>query len=155
LLKVMAGEGTAEGMGFHQIAMQIAITASALGKKEEEVLALSEGLIQNHVSDGSRYNTPHRRKVELQRMLRYCEGNVCYSYSVGASRRRLVPREPAPPRSGRLAAGGEGGLYRCERQRRGLVGEGIAVLNSPMLHGVQCKSYSDIKLQRELDVTVL
>jgi hypothetical protein len=61
-----------------------------LGKKEEEVLALSKGLLANHVSDGSRYNTPHRRKVELQRMLRYCEGNVCYSYSVGALK-KLVP----------------------------------------------------------------
>lgn len=90
LLKVMAGEGTAEGVGFHQLAMQIAITASSLGKKEAEVLPLCEGLLQNHVSDGSRYNTPAKRRAELQRMLQYCEGNVCYSYSRDAVR-RLVP----------------------------------------------------------------
>lgn len=86
----MAGEGTADGVGFHQLAMQIAITASSLGKKEEEVLSLCEGLMQNHVSDGTRYNTPAKRRAELQRMLHYCEGNVCYTYSRDAVR-KLVP----------------------------------------------------------------
>ena len=58
LLRVMGGEPSAQGIGFHQIAMQIAITSNALGKKEPEMLALCEGLVQNHQSDGSRYNTP-------------------------------------------------------------------------------------------------
>lgn len=97
---MMAGEGTADGMGFHQIAMQIAITANALGKKEEEVLALSAGLLENHVSDGSRYNTPAKRKTELQRMLRYCEGNVCYSYSSGALKKLVPGNQPTPDLDG-------------------------------------------------------
>ena len=30
LAKILAGEGTAENVGFHQIALQVAITANAL-----------------------------------------------------------------------------------------------------------------------------
>lgn len=100
LLKVMAGRGTAEGMGFHQIAMQIAITANALGKKEDAALAACEGLIQNHVSDGSRYNTPVKRRVELQRMIRYIQDNPCYDYSSGALRKLVPAGQPTPDLDG-------------------------------------------------------
>lgn len=51
LLRVMSGECVAEGLGFHQLAMQIAITSNVLGKSEEAMLALCEGLIAGHVSD--------------------------------------------------------------------------------------------------------
>jgi hypothetical protein len=95
LLRVMAGEAAA-GVGFHQIAMQIAITSNALAKKEDQMLALCEGLIQNHVSDGSRYNTPVKRKAELQRMFRYTADNVCYTYSKDAVK-RLVPVDVLTP----------------------------------------------------------
>lgn len=106
LLRIMGGEATADGMGFHQIAMQIAITSNALAKKEDQMLALCEGLIQNHVSDGSRYNSPAKRKAELQRMFRYTADNVCYTYSKDAVR-RLVPADvPAPDLEGLVDATG-------------------------------------------------
>lgn len=103
LQKIMAGEGTSENIGFHQIAMQIAITANALGKPEELVLQACEGLIQNHVSDGSRYNTPIKRRNELKRMLHYTQDNVCYSYSRAAVR-KIVPTGQASPTSTALPA---------------------------------------------------
>jgi hypothetical protein len=87
LARIMAGEGTAEDVGFHQIAMQIAITSNALGKKEEAMLEACAGLIENHVSDGSRYNTPAKRRAELSRMYAYTNDNVCYTYSKDAVRR--------------------------------------------------------------------
>jgi len=89
LLSVMAGEGTGD-IGFHQIAMQIAITTNALGKKEPEMLALCEGLIENHVSDSARYRTPEKRRAELSRMFAYTADNVCYTYNRDAVR-KLVP----------------------------------------------------------------
>lgn len=106
LAKVMSGEIVTDGTGFHQIAMQIAITAAALGKKEDVVLPLCEGLIAKHQSDGNRYNTPAKRRAEIVRMLRYCEGNVCYSYSRDAVR-KLVPKEtPTPDLDGLTDASG-------------------------------------------------
>lgn len=85
LLKVMSGEVIAETAGFHQIALQIAITANAIGVARDKVLALCEGLVQNHQSDGSRYNTPAKRRGELERLLDYASGNPCYTYSRGAA----------------------------------------------------------------------
>jgi hypothetical protein len=38
--RIMTGECVAPNLGFHKIALQIAITANALGKTEEEVLAV-------------------------------------------------------------------------------------------------------------------
>lgn|GEM_PF-1936647 len=89
LLKVMTGESVAEDAGFHQLAMQIAITTNALGKPESEMLSLCEGLVTSHVSDGSRYNTPEKRRAELSRMFNYTADNVCYTYSKEAVRRML------------------------------------------------------------------
>jgi hypothetical protein len=106
LLKIMSGESTSDGIGFHQIAMQIAITAGALGKKDDVVLPLCEGLIANHKSDGARYNTPPKRRAELQRMLRYCEDNVCYSYSRDAVRKLLPVGVPAPDLDGLTESSG-------------------------------------------------
>lgn len=106
LAKVMSGEIVTEGLGFHQIALQIAITASALGKKEDSVLPLCEGLIANHQSDGNRYNSPAKRRAELQRMLRYCEGNVCYSYSRDAVRKLVPTGTPTPDLDGLTEASG-------------------------------------------------
>jgi hypothetical protein len=113
LLKVMQGEGSGD-IGFHQIAMQIAITSNALGKKEEEMLTLCEPLIQNHQSDGVRYNTPQKRKNELSRMFRYTADNVCYTYNRDAVR-KLVPNGAATPdldglseKAGEVISAGDG-----------------------------------------------
>lgn len=47
----MAGEAVNPGAGFHKLALQIAITSNALGKKEDEILAACEGLVEKHQLD--------------------------------------------------------------------------------------------------------
>jgi hypothetical protein len=81
---LMNGDHVKDGTGFHSIAMQIAIVCTALGKTADEMLALCEGLIKKHESDGFRYNSPAKRRNELVRMYQYVEGNPCYSYNKGA-----------------------------------------------------------------------
>lgn len=100
LVAVMQGEGTAANLGFHKIALQIAITANALGKKEDEVLAACEGLVEKHESDGKRYGTPAKRRLEIQRLLRYTEGNPCYEYSRDAVRSVVPKDKPSPDLDG-------------------------------------------------------
>lgn len=80
---VMRGESILEGVGFQKIATQLALTAHALAKTEDQFIALCAGLIENHVSDGNRYNTPAKRRVELIRMFNYMAENPCYEFSVG------------------------------------------------------------------------
>ena len=103
----MSGECVAEGLRFHQLAMQIAITSNVLGKPEAAMWAVCEGLIASHVSDGSRYNTPAKRAFELVRMHQYTLGNPCYSFSVGALKSLLPPGTAAPDLSSLPAGSGE------------------------------------------------
>lgn len=77
LARVMSGEAVNGGVGFHSIALQIAITANALGKTEEEILELCEGLVNNLESDSTRYNTPAKRRMELARLHTYTQDNLC------------------------------------------------------------------------------
>ena len=106
LLNVMAGNATSDGIGFHQIAMQIAITTNALNKSEKAMLELCEGLIQNHVSDGARYNTPAKRRAELSRMYYYTRDNACYTYSKDAVRRLVPEGQPSPNLDGLAGSAG-------------------------------------------------
>jgi hypothetical protein len=96
----MAGELIAPNTGFHKIALQIAITANALGKPEEEVLAACQGVIEKHQSDGVRYNTPAKRRAELQRLLHYTQDNPCYEYRRDAVRALVPMGTPAPDLDG-------------------------------------------------------
>lgn len=89
VLKLMSGENLVPGTGFHKIAMQLAITANALGKSWEELLELSQGLCKSHESDSDRYNTPRKRKEELRRMWEYTHDNDLYEYSAGGIRNLL------------------------------------------------------------------
>jgi len=108
LERVMAGEAVSEGMGFHHIALQVAITSNALGKAEEQMLAACEGLIQNHVSDSPRYGTPAKRRSELSRLFTYTQDNPCYEYSRDAVRRLVPVGTPTPDLDGLTpAASGE------------------------------------------------
>lgn len=100
LQRVMAGEAVNPGAGFHKIALQVAITGNALGKKEEEILAACEGLVEKHQSDGNRYNTPVKRRNEILRLLRYTEGNPCYEYSRDALRSIVAPGTSSPDLDG-------------------------------------------------------
>ncbi len=91
---MLRGEGLKAGTGFHQIAMQVAITAHAKNMTREELLVAAEGLCDNHESDGNRYNTPSKRREELARMWEYTEDNPCYDYSSGAITSLLTHTAP-------------------------------------------------------------
>lgn len=80
---VLDGEHIGEDVGFHQLAMQLAILAHALEWKEDELVDQAKGLIESHQSDGHRYNTPAKRQFELRRMYWYMDGNPCYEWSNG------------------------------------------------------------------------
>lgn len=92
---VMSGECKL-GVGFQKIATQLALTAHALAKTEEQFLALCAGLIDNHVSDGNRYNTPEKRRRELSRMYQYMAENPCYTFSIGGVK-SLMPEGTSTP----------------------------------------------------------
>lgn len=91
---MLRGEGIRADVGFHQLAMQIAITAHARNMTSDELIDAAQGLIQNHESDGDRYNTPDKRRRELARMWDYTEDNPCYGYSPGAIRSLLSHQAP-------------------------------------------------------------
>jgi hypothetical protein len=74
LAAVMAGT-VVPTLGFHSIALQVTITANALGKTEEQMLAACEGLIEKHQSDSTRYNMSAKRREELKRLYAYTPGN--------------------------------------------------------------------------------
>lgn len=107
LLKIMNGEGVADAAGFNKVAMQLGITANGLNKNVDEYIKLCAGLIENHISDGTRYNTPKKREAELRRMFEYTQDNVCYTFSAGAVKNLLKPGEQAADLSGYTEAQGE------------------------------------------------
>lgn len=91
---LLRGEGIKADAGFHPIAMQVAITAHARGMSMDELIEAADGLVHNHVSDGSRYNTVDKRKHELRRMFDYTEDNPCYAYGAGAIKALLTHSAP-------------------------------------------------------------
>jgi hypothetical protein len=90
----MNGFGIKSDAGFQDIATQLAIAATTAGVKEDEFVASCEGLIEAHVSDSSRYGSPEKRRIELRRMHRYMDGNMCYEFSVGAIKSLLTHSAP-------------------------------------------------------------
>lgn len=93
---IMHGEGVMPGTGFQKIALQLAITANALGKDPDEFVKACEGLCKNHSGDSSRYGSPRKRKAELRRMLDYTHDNPCYTFSPGGIRSLLNPEQATP-----------------------------------------------------------
>lgn len=92
--RLMAGENLMPNVGFHRIAMQLAVTANALGKTREELVEASLLLCDSHESDSQRYNSPRKRKEELRRMWDYTHDNPCYGFSKGGIRSVLLPGTP-------------------------------------------------------------
>lgn len=84
LTALLEGRGVKSGVGFHQLALQLAIVADSSGWTEEQLVEKAAGLIEKHESDNNRYNTTQRRRDELVRMHRYCSDNPCYEFSIGA-----------------------------------------------------------------------
>lgn len=81
---LMSGLGLKEGVGFHELAFQIAIIANTAKQTEEQMLTDCALLIEHHKGNGLRYNTPAKRREELSRMYRYISDNVGYDFNIGA-----------------------------------------------------------------------
>ena len=100
---IINGLGIRPEAGFNQIAMQVAITAVALGKvtntddkeerkkQEEQFLTDCAGLINDHKGDSDRYGTPRKRRAFLREMIRYVESNPLYEFSAGGILSLLEP----------------------------------------------------------------
>ncbi len=86
---ILAGEHLKQEIGFHQIAMQLALTAHAMGWSASELVARAKGLCETHKSDGYRYNTPGKRARELERMWYVMQDRPDYSWGA-APIRQLV-----------------------------------------------------------------
>lgn len=106
--RVMRGDSVMPNMGFHKIAMQLAVTANALGKSREELVEACADLCENHSSDSQRYNSPRKRKEELRRMWDYTHENPCYGFSKGGIRSLLVPGTPTSDLDGVQEGAGVG-----------------------------------------------
>lgn len=78
------GKGIRPDAGFNQIALQLAVTYAALKYDETRFLEECQGFIETHSGDGSRYNSPRKRRQALRDMFRYVEGSDLYQYSSGA-----------------------------------------------------------------------
>lgn len=80
---LMAGTAIKDGVGWNRIAMQLAMTADALGKTEEQLLTDAAPLIETYQGDSDRYGTQRKRRLHLQEMFRYLAGNITYTFNVG------------------------------------------------------------------------
>jgi len=88
---VLQGMSLKENVGWNYICLQLAIVADTLGKTEQQLLQDAEPLILSHSGNGSRYNTPHKRRAELQAQFRYMQENPCYEFSKGGVLSLLTP----------------------------------------------------------------
>lgn len=114
LRKLMAGIGVAPGKGFHQIAMQLAITANALNIDADKLVEACEGLCANHSSDSPRYNSPRKRKEELRRMWDYTHDTPVYEFSVGGIKSLCDYNTATPDLDGIVVAESESGVTAFE-----------------------------------------
>lgn len=94
--KIMQGLELAEDASFQAIAMQLAIYATSVSMALAEFLDRCKGLCEHHVSDGTRYNSPSKRRAELTRMFEYMEENTLYDFDTGPLV-RLLKRGTAAP----------------------------------------------------------
>lgn len=90
----MQGQGLKPGVGFQGIALQLAIAATTSGITVDKFVEDCSGLIATHESDSSRYNTPGKRKAELERMYNYVYDNPMYEFSIGAIKSLLNHAAP-------------------------------------------------------------
>jgi hypothetical protein len=91
LTQIMQGRNLKD-VGFNKIAIQLAIYAREAGLTEDALIEACEGLIQNHDSDGHRYNSPRKREFELRRMHSYVDDNAAYEYAIEPIR-ALIKRD--------------------------------------------------------------
>lgn len=86
---MLDGRGLKYGLGFQELAVQVAIIAVAFGWSIDTLLEKSKGLCEKHSGDSSRYGSVRKREAELRRMFLYMQDNPCYAFSVGAVRSML------------------------------------------------------------------
>ena len=88
--------------GFNNLAMQLALYARECKWTEDAFVDSCQGLIANHESDGSRYNTPRKRDAELRRMFWYVEDNPSFDFGKAALRSVIAEDSkelfPEPPK---------------------------------------------------------
>lgn len=106
--RILRGEGLAPGVGFHKLALQLAITANALGKTADQLVEAADGLCKTHQSDSARYSSPRKRKEELRRMHEYTRDNPCYGYSRGGIRSLVDVDTPTSDLDGTRESAGVG-----------------------------------------------
>lgn len=91
LLLILNGLGLNPDVGWSSIALQLAITACALGKKEDELIQAADPLINSHTGDSDKYNTPAARRSDLRRRYRHAFNSVTYEFSPGGILSLLSP----------------------------------------------------------------
>jgi len=79
---LMDGREISDRAGFQSIAMQLSVYATSVSMPLAEFLDRCKGLVERHVSDGTRYNSPDRRREELSRMWEYMSENSLYDFEV-------------------------------------------------------------------------
>ena len=95
--QMLTGEAIEPGTGFHKVAIQLAITAHAIGKTQDDFLADAQPLCDTYQgSDSNRYGSPQLRRKELSRMYHYISENPGYAFSVGGLRSVMKKGIAAP-----------------------------------------------------------
>jgi hypothetical protein len=98
--KKLATGAVKSAVGFNILAMQLALYARECRWAEDDFVAACSGVIDNHESDGSRYNSAKKRETELRRMFWYVEDNANLDFSLSPLRSCLpkvksdVPHAP-------------------------------------------------------------
>lgn len=80
--------------GFNKIALQLAIYSREVGWAEDDLVQAARVLLEEHQSDGYRYNTRAKREAELRRMVHYVDDNSGYSYSSTVLRNMVAVSPP-------------------------------------------------------------
>lgn len=80
---IFEGRVLKDGVGWNKLAMQLALTADALGKTEEQLLEGAALLCETYSGDSDRYGSFRKRREHLRDMFRYLSGNITYDWSVG------------------------------------------------------------------------
>lgn len=110
LKTLMRGERLRSDAGFNDIALQLAIAGAALGMSESEFMTATEGFVQNHDGDGSRYNTPRKRSEALRDRFHYVSESPVYVFTMSGL--RSICEAGYLPSD--LFGGEAGGLYSSE-----------------------------------------
>ena len=101
ITRLLNADGILPESGFQQIATQLGIVAVGLGWSESQLVEKATTLIDKHVSDSRRYNTPEKRRRELGRMFDYFSSNGdYYELAIPPLKALLEQRDDVAPEDG-------------------------------------------------------